>query len=170
MIDILKIVLPALLVLLTSYLLLGKMLKNEEDRRNNKLKSKIAGQTIKYKLQAYERLALVLERTTPNMLIINTITPEMNCIDLQKELMSNIRNEFSHNLSQQIYVSDDLWNSMKVVQETLLQLVISCSAQFQPTNAATDLAEKIIQVYTSAEQTPTNYAMTKLKDEVRLLI
>ena len=134
------------------------------------MKSKVAGQTIKNRLQAYERLALVLERTTPNAMILNTINPGMNCIDLQKELMSSIRNEFSHNLSQQIYVSDELWNSIKVVQETLLKLVISCSAQFPPTNAATDLAEQIIQVYASAEQTPTEYALTKLKEEVRQLI
>ena len=170
MIDILKIVLPALLVFLTAYFLLNKMLNNEVDRRNKKLKSKVAGETIKIRLQAYERLALVLERMTPNVLILNTIQPNMNCIDFQKELMNTIRNEFSHNLSQQIYVSDELWNSMKVVQETLLKLVISCSSQFPPTNSATDLAEQIIQVYASTEQTPTEYALLKLKEEVRQFI
>ncbi|MDO9152739.1 MAG: hypothetical protein Q7U47_03360 [Paludibacter sp.] len=170
MIDILKIVLPAILVLLTAYLLLNKMLSNEENRRNIKLKSKVADQTIKIQLQAYERLALVLERTTPNILILNTVNSDMNCIDLQKELLNNIRNEFSHNLSQQIYVSDELWSAVKVVQETLLKLVISCSAQFPPTNPATDLAEQMIQVYASANQTPTEYAMTILKNEVRRLI
>jgi len=156
--------------LLTAYILLNKMLNNEVDRRNKKLKSKVAGQTIKIRLQAYERLALVLERMTPNVLILNTIQPDMNCIDLQKELMNTIRNEFSHNLSQQIYVSDELWNSMKVTQETLLKLIISCSGQFPPTNAATDLAEQIIQVYASTEQTPTEFTLLKLKEEVRQLI
>ena len=170
MLDILKIVLPALLVFLTAYFLLNKMLNNEVDRRNKKLKSKVAGQTIKIRLQAYERLALVLERLNPNVLILNTIQPDMNCIDLQKELMKNVRNEFSHNLSQQIYVSDELWNSMKIVQETIIKLIISCSAQFPPTNPATDLAEQLIQVYSSTEQTPTEYTLLKLKEEVRQLI
>lgn len=170
MIDILKIILPAMLVLLTAYLLLNKMLVNEDSRRNIKLKSKVAVKTIQFRLQAYERLALLLERTTPNSLILNTISSDMNCIDLQKELMSNIRKEFSHNVSQQVYVSDELWDAIKIVQESLLKLVISCSAQFPPTNIASDLAEKIITVYSSAEQTPTDYAMTMLKDEVRQLI
>ncbi len=168
--DILKIVLPALLVLLTAYLLIDKLLRSEEKRRNFELKKDKVNTLTPIRLRAYERLILVLERTTPSTLIINVAKPHMTNLELHTELLTNIRQEFSHNLSQQIYVSDEIWNYIRGAQESLLRLVNSCAAQCNPANSATELAENIIQVYGNSEQTPTEQAINRLKDEVRIYL
>ncbi|MBP6260681.1 MAG: hypothetical protein KA370_04205, partial [Paludibacter sp.] len=108
MIEILKIVLPALLVLLTAYLLIDKLLRNEEQRRNFEIRKKNNSIVTPVRLRAYERLMLVLERTSPNTIVISTIKPGMTSFDLHTQLIENIRNEFSHNSAQQIYVSNEL--------------------------------------------------------------
>ena len=169
-IDILKIVLPALLVLLTAYLLIDKLLKNEEKRRSFELKKEKVNTLTPIRLRAYERLILVLERTTPSTLIVNVAKPHMSNLELHTELLASIRQEFSHNLSQQIYVSDEIWNYIRGAQESLLRLINSCAAQCNPANSATELAEKIIQVYGNSEQTPTEQAIDKLKKEVRIYL
>ncbi len=168
--EILKITLPALLVFLTAFFLLHKLLRNENERRKHELKLKTAPDAIKIRLQAYERLALLLERTNPATLILSVITSGMNSLELQKELLSNIRNEFSHNISQQIYISDDLWNALKTVQENLLKLVNISAEEIEKNAPATELAEKIIGVYNANSENPTIISLAMLKKEVREII
>lgn len=166
--DILKIVLPAILVLLTAYLLIDKLLSNEIKRRNFELRKESLATLTPIRLRAYERLVLVLERTTPATLILNVAKPGMTNMELHTELLAGIRQEFSHNLSQQIYVSNEIWTCIRSAQESLLRLVNTCASKCNPANTANELAERIIQVYNASDQTPTEVAIELLKKEVRL--
>lgn len=170
MLEILKIVLPALLVLITSYLMIDKLLRNEEKRRNFELAQKNVTAVMPIRLRAYERLMLVLERTSPNTIVISTIKPKMTNFELQTQLLSSIRQEFAHNVSQQIYVSNELWTAIKITQESLIQLVNSCASKTSPNENAASLAELVIQVFASSEKTPTEIATELLKKEVRILM
>ena len=169
-IEILKFSIPALLVLLTAYLLLDKMLRNEDKLRKFELTKTNSATLTPIRLRAYERLILVLERTLPANLIVNTIKPEMTNLELHTHLLATIRQEFSHNISQQIYVSDDLWVYIRSAQESLLKLINTCSAQCNPSNPGAELAEMIIQIFSSSERTPSELAIDKLKNEVRNFI
>ncbi|MBP7151601.1 MAG: hypothetical protein KBA43_02935 [Paludibacteraceae bacterium] len=167
MTEILTLLIPALLVLLTAYLLLDRLLKNEEKRRGFELFKSNYAVITPIRLRAYERLMLVLERTTPNNLILNTLKSGMTNIELQSQLLNSIRQEFAHNLSQQIYVSDELWNYISAAHESLLRLINMCASQCQPNEPASLLAQKIVEVYAASEETPTEVAILKLKEEVR---
>ncbi len=169
MIDILKIVLPALLVLVTAYVVLHKFLLNEEKDRLFELKKNNLATITPIRLRAYERLMLVLERTSPNALVVATVRPGMKALELQTKLLDTIRQEFSHNVSQQIYISNELWSAVRIAQESLIQLVNGCAGKVQAEDDAVVLAEIIIQVYASSEDTPTEQAIGLLKDEVRIL-
>ena len=94
----------------------------------------------------------------------------MTNLELHTQLLASIRQEFSHNLSQQIYVSDEVWTHIRSAQESLLRLVNSTAADCKPNDSASVLAELIIQVYNSSENTPSELAMDKLKKEVRILL
>jgi hypothetical protein len=166
--DILKIVLPAILVLLTAYLLIDKLLRSEIKRRNFELRKESLATLTPIRLRAYERLILVLERTTPTALILNVARPGMTNMELHTQLLASIRQEFSHNLSQQIYVSNEIWTCMRGAQESLLRLVNTCASKCNPDNTANELAERIIQVYNASDRTPTEVAIDLLKKEVRL--
>lgn len=170
MIDILKISLPAVFVLLTVFLLLERQQRVDLKKKQIDLKLKNGSTTLPIRLRAYERLMLVLERTAPNCLIVNTIKSGMSCIELQTQLIASIRQEFAHNVSQQIYVSTELWSASKMAQESLIQLINTCSAKLKPEDDATQLAEYIIQVYNSTEDVPTENAIELLKKEVRTLM
>lgn len=167
--EIIKITFPALLVLVTAYLLMDKMLKGEDKRRNFELHKNNVSVITPLRLRAYERLILVLERTNPNALILNAIQPEMTAFDLQKTLLSIIRQEFSHNFSQQIYVSDESWRNFRSAQESLLRLVNISASQCNPNEKATILAERIIQIFSSSDESPTEFAIKRMKEEVRTL-
>jgi len=165
--EILTPILPAVLVLITAYFLLDKLLKNDEKRRNYEIRKSNATAITPIRLRAYERLMLVLERTTPATLIVSVAKPGMTNMELHTQLLASIRQEFSHNLSQQIYISDEVWTYVRSAQESLLRLVNSSASKCNPNESASELAELIIQLYGNSEETPTEMAIAKLKAEVR---
>jgi hypothetical protein len=170
MIEILKYTIPALLVLITAYVLLDIMFKNEEKRRAFEIHKKNSSIVTPIRLRAYERLILVLERTTPNIMVVTNIKPGMTCLELQSNLINYIRQEFGHNAAQQIYVSDELWTSFRSTQESLIHLINNCASKFQAESEATKLAELIINVFASSDQTPTEISINLLKKETRILM
>jgi hypothetical protein len=165
--DIFKYVIPAFIVMMTAYLLLDKMLVNEDKRRKYDLNKKNQSTLTPIRLRAYERIMLLLERTNPGSMLINVIKPGMNCLDFQSQLLQYIRNEFEHNYSQQIYVSDELWESVKQTKENLTKLINTAAAHFQPDESASKLAEAIIRIYSEVEKNPTQVAVEILKEETR---
>lgn len=164
--EILNIAIPAVIVFLTAYVLLDRFLKNDEKRRIFELRKNNLSVVTPIRLRAYERLTLFLERTTPNVLIFNVVKPGMNCMQLHTKLLETIRQEYSHNISQQIYVSDTLWNSIAASKESLIKLINMSASRFSGDQPANLLAEYIIQVYDSSDQTPTETTLSLLKQEV----
>ena len=79
--EILKIVLPAFIVFLTAYFLLRDMLENSFRKRELELRMKTSGQITPLRLQAYERLALVLERISPQSLLMRISPHEKDAPD-----------------------------------------------------------------------------------------
>ncbi len=121
------------------------------------------------RLRAYERLTLLLERINPNSLLVNHTEAGMSCIALQSKLLNEVRREFEHNASQQIYVSELLWEELSEARESLTQLINSCAAQCKPDEPAQKLASMILEIYNTPEETAISAALRHLKEEVKEL-
>ena len=167
--EIFKIVIPAFIVMMTAYLLFDKMLVNEDRRRKAEFLKKNQSVITPVRLRAYERLALLLERTHPSAMMLQVIQPGMTCMEAQAKLLSYIRAEFDHNLSQQIYVSEELWNAVKDTHDNLIKLVNTTAQHFQPDDPATKYAEVIIRVYSEPDANPTSVALALLRTETQQL-
>lgn len=164
--NVLLVTIPAVVVFLTAYLLLDRLLKNEDRRRASELQKQDRAAVVPVRLRAYERLALFLERTQPAALMVEAVQPGMTCLQLQARLLETIRHEYAHNVSQQVYVSDELWEAVVSAKESLMGLVNTCAASCDPKAGAQVLAERIVQTYSSVSDTPSEVALSLLKKEV----
>ncbi len=167
--ELFKIVLPAFLVMMTAYLLFDRMLVNEDKRRKAELLKKHHSVVTPIRLRAYERLALVLERTHPSAMMLEVVQPGMSCIEAQGKLLAFVRAEFDHNLSQQIYVSDELWEAIKAVHDNMIKIINTTSQHFSADEPATKLAEVIIRMYSELDANPSSVALSLLKTETHQL-
>lgn len=168
--TILQFSIPAILVIAMAYMLIDKLLKNEEARRNFELVKQNQPTITPVKLRAYERLILLLERITPQNLLPNKVLPNMSAQELQSTLLNDIRKEVEHNFSQQIYVSTELWETIKNAYENTVQLINLSSGQCSEQDSAVKLATMIIQVYDSKDQTAIDIAKDFLKNEVNKML
>jgi len=165
--DVLLILIPALLVGATFYFLLKTYLKGEAERRANEYKTERQRLITPLRLQAYERIVLLLERITPSQLIMRNINLDMTALELQNALVSNIRQEFDHNLSQQLYISSNAWELVKNAREALISGINSAGSELKEDASATDLAQLIFEGELGSERSLINKALEYVKKEAR---
>ncbi|MCX6227887.1 MAG: hypothetical protein NTV75_01680 [Bacteroidia bacterium] len=163
--EILKIGIPALIVFLTAYFMFRDMIENNQKQREMELQLKNSKLILPIKLQAYERLILLLERISPQSLLMRISPHDLNVVDYQQELLSQIRHEFEHNLSQQIYVSQILWETIRRAKENLVQIINNSADEFKNDAPALVLSNKIIENYLESNDQLIANAVNTLKKE-----
>ena len=73
--DILKITIPALLVLLAAVILMRGMIRNDQEKRKHELILQNNRTVVPIKLQAYERVVLFLERISLESMLMRINSP-----------------------------------------------------------------------------------------------
>ncbi len=163
--EILKYLLPALVVFATTFYMVRKYFNDEEQKRKQQFFANNRNLTAPLRLQAYERLILFLERISPESLIIRVNKPGYTCQQLQSELTNTIRSEFEHNLSQQLYVSAGAWEMLKIARGRTIQLINMTSEKVQKDSPSINLSKAILESIVDQEKAPATDAINFLKKE-----
>lgn len=166
-IDFLKIILPATLVLYAMYLTFTSFLNKDFEKKVLELRTKNSDIILPIRLQAYERIILFLERITPNNLIIRVNNPSYSSKEFQQILLKEIREEFNHNLSQQVYVSDKSWILVKKAVEDLAIVINNASKEVSNEASGLDLAKKIFETIMQQNTDITSEAISFVKKEIQ---
>jgi len=168
-VGVLQALLPAGLVLGAVYMLLKKFFDNEERRRFYELRANNQKLILPIRLQAYERLALLLERLSINNLIMRVKRPGMSAADLQASLINEIRAEYDHNLSQQIYVSNEAWEMVITAKESVTRQINVCYSSLKDGASSIELSKAIFET-TMREEMPATYkSLIFIKEEAKQL-
>ncbi len=161
----LRYAIPSVVVFLTAYYLLKAFFQQENRRKQFDLAAERMRIALPLRLQAYERLILLLERISPNNLIMRVYRPEWSAKELQQQLVQSIRDEYTHNLSQQLYVSQETWDMINRAYEEMIGQINSLASSLDEKANAIDLSQKLLE--TDLERSATNKAMYYLKSEAR---
>lgn len=167
--DILKYVLPSVITFLTAYFLVKKFLERDYNEKLTTMKSENQKMITPLRLQAYERLILLMERTNLSDLITRTHKSEMSARMLHNELLKTIRNEFDHNIAQQLYVTNKSWDSLKTAKEETIKTINIAASHVSDTAPAMELVNVLFDIITKVERLPTEIATDILKMEARQL-
>ena len=118
------------------------------------------------RLQAYERMALFLERISPESLVLRCYRPGMDTKLLQGVMTKTIRDEWEHNLSQQVYISSEAWNRIRQAKDEMVG-VINSAAITIPDDADPARLASTIFATVAAGSNPAAPALEFLKQEMR---
>lgn len=165
--EILKYILPSVVVLLASYFAMKAFFDNEKNKRRIELRSSNQKLITPIRLGAYERLVLFLERIQPDSMLMRLQQKGMTSKDLQSDLLSLIRAEYEHNLSQQVYVTNQAWEVVKSAKENTVKIINMSAGKISPQASSFDLSKAILETVMQANKTPSTVAIEYLKNEVR---
>ena len=165
--ELLKYILPSLIVFLTAYFLVRSLLLN--DRRKEKLNIILNNQKVitPVRLQAYERMAIFLERISLENLLPRVHNKGMTNQQLQSKLVGMIKEEYDHNLSQQIYISSEIWQYIRKAKENTINLVNTQAGKIDPNAPSITLSKALLEHLMEINETPAQVALENLKKEVR---
>ena len=125
--------------------------------------------TLPLRLQAYERSVLFIERINPSNLFVRLHSPGMSAAQLHQLVLAEIRFEYQHNISQQLYISNDAWNIIKRVKEDTINLVNQSISNLHPEASAVDLSKVIFNRLSEVEENPFDLALLVLKRDIQEL-
>jgi hypothetical protein len=168
--DILKITIPSLIVLLTAWIVLNKMISNDQDKRRQDLILQNSRIVTPVKLQAYERIVLFLERISLESLLVRVSTPDMKVAQLHSALLTTIRSEFEHNLSQQIYMSPQAWEVVRNARSNMIKIINTEAEKMLSTAPGMILSQQLLEKVMEMDKEPTRAAIDYLKGEISRMI
>lgn len=168
--EILKITIPAALVFFTAWILLGKMIRNDQDRRRQEIILQNSRTIVPIRLQAYERIILFLERITMESLLVRVNKQGMTAGQLHSALLNTIRTEFEHNLSQQIYMTRQSWEVIKNAKSNTVKTINTVAEGMPETATSVDLSRGLLERVMELDKEPTQVAIEFVKSEIATLL
>lgn len=159
--------LPAVVVGLVAFYFFNMHLKAEEQRRKFLLHRENKKIAFPVRMQAYERMALFLERISPGNLLIRIKPHSEDKESYVNHLSRTIEQEFEHNLAQQIYISEECWNVIKASKNATVNNIRKTAAQ-ENVQTAADLRQNILTNLLD-QASPSDTGMAFLKKEISSL-
>jgi hypothetical protein len=132
LLELLKISIPAIVVGGTVWMMLKQYFQSQYQLRLLENKKQNSETTLPLRLQAYERLSLLCERISIPNLVARLGTDGVTVNDLRTAMLIAIRQEFEHNITQQIYVSENLWSIIKVARDNTAEIVHLIAQKLDP--------------------------------------
>ena len=121
-------------------------------------------------LQAYERMALYVDRITPQSLIGRIYQPGLLAVDMQIAMVQHIKAEYEHNVTQQIYVSAMTWEAVKTLKEQTISVINQVAVQLAPDAPAMELNKQILEVFLQAGESPAELTSQIINAEAKRLM
>lgn len=170
LLEILKYTLPSVIVFLTAYFILKQVFDKQAADSQVELRAQLIKENSKMltpvRMQAYERMVLFLERIAPSHLILRQNQPGLSTFQFQTRLIHAIREEFEHNLSQQLYISTIAWEQVVQAKEEVVRVINTAASQLKSDEPAAKLGELIINSEKALKKPIVKKAIDTLKKEL----
>ena len=169
LLQIALIILPAGAVLITVVLFLRKQSEKELRNLQFELKKERQAYFLPNRVEAYQRAVLLMERISPNSLVMRLHNPGLPAKMLQAELLQAIREEYDHNVAQQIFISPGAWELVRNSKEETTKIINIAGGQMDATSMGMDLSAKIFEIAAEVGKLPTDITVEYLKKELQEL-
>jgi hypothetical protein len=163
------IIFPAGAVLLTTIFFLRKEAAKDVQDMRAELKKQRQEYFLPSRVEAYQRAILLMERIHPNSLVMRLHNPGLPAKALQADFLKAIREEYDHNVAQQLFISLQGWQMVKNSKEETIKIINIAGNQMLATSTGMDLSAKIFEIVAEVGQLPTEITVEYLKKELQEL-
>jgi len=160
---------PSAAILLTTIYFLKRESNREVRSAQIELKKQRQEFFLPTRVEAYQRALLLMERIHPGSLVMRLHNPGLPAKALQAEFLKAIREEYDHNVAQQLFISPQGWQMVKNSKEETIKIINIAGNQMQATSMGMDLSAKIFEIVAEVGQLPTEITVEYLKKELQEL-
>ena len=164
------LIISATSLILVVYAFLRKQGQKEIILLQAELKKRNQEYFLPMRLEAYQRAILLLERIHPNSLVMRFHNPGLPARALQLEMIKSIREEYNHNVAQQLFISTEGWNMIKNSKEDIIKLINAAGDQMNTQSTGLELSSKIFEMLSQLNQLSSEISVEYLKKEFQNLL
>lgn len=168
--TILGLTIPSVVVLVAIYMMFKQYFAHQMQTYMLKSKKTRDQITLPLKLQAYERLLLMTERIELADLILRLKSPGSSAPELRAALLMGIQQEFEHNLTQQLYVSDELWQIILFAKNQTMDLISQAGVKVGQSKSGDEFVQALFELASQTNQMPAQIARKAIKTESSLYL
>lgn len=165
--NILLVLIPSGILSATVYFMISAQFENQERTRALQIRREDRKRFDNQKLQAYERLILLLERISPDALAMRVRGNYKDAESMQRGMIKTIKNEFEHNITQQLYISTEAWKLVVQAKEESIRIVNIAASKTEKDSDAVEYTRVILSLSSQLTPLPTQVAVDGLKSEFR---
>jgi len=162
-----KILIPASVVLYAAFLMVRSFIQKDIDLKKLEIRGRSIETVLPNRLHAYERMTLFLERMSPHNLLVRLNTGSIPAKEFQQILLTEVRNEYNHNVSQQVYISEEVWELIKNAKEDLIVSINDAASEMGEGASSLDLSKKVFEKTMGKAVDPLSHALSELKREIQ---
>ena len=167
--DILKFTMAGIATVYVAFYLIKPYLDKSESMQLIELKKTISNQTLPLRLQAYERIVLFVERVNPANMLVRLSEPGLSAAELYSIVATDIRSEFQHNITQQVYVSSRAWAVVTRVKDDTLSVVTNAVKALPETATGLDLSKTVLAHLSHLQDNPYEIALKIVREDMEAL-
>lgn len=167
--DILRLTISGLLVVMAAFYIARPYLDRNEKQQLISLKQTFTKEILPLRLQAYERLLLLIDRVNPTNLLIRLNNPEFSAGELHFLVLAEIKSEFQHNVSQQLYVSNVSWEIIKRIKNDTFLLMNSALKALPPEATGLEFCRLVLEQINKMENSPYDAAAILIREQAEHL-
>lgn len=168
--EIVKLTISGLLVVMAAFYIAKPYLERSEKQQLIGLKHSFTKETLLLRLQAYERLALFIDRINPINLLVRLNDQNYSAEELHYLVLKEIRNEYQHNITQQIYVSNASWQIVKRVKNDTVTLMNGAIKTMPPQANCREFSRLVLDQISRMENSPYEIAALLIHDEASQIL
>jgi hypothetical protein len=168
--EIIKIAVPALIVFFTIYTLTKQFFEKQYQLKALEYKQKQTSTTVPMKLQAYERLSMFCERIAIPSLLLRLRTENQSAAALRISMLLAIQQEFEHNITQQLYVSKNLWEIIKFARDETVMTINGVAEKIESSADGKELAGTLLNYLGAQEVAVLDKALIAIKKEASIIL
>ena len=165
LLEVLKLTIPGALTFLAAYYVLKTYLDHQGKQEQLRQQREQGKNALPLKLQAYERLSMFCERITIPNLLLRVRKEGMNAGALRLSVLLAIQQEYEHNITQQVYVSAQLWEIIKLAREESVNLISIAAQDIDNSADGKELAQRAMQLVEEQEALVVERALQAIRKE-----
>jgi len=166
--TILYMAIPYLMIGIPVLILVNWFLKQNLKSKQIEISLSMQKEMLPLRIQAYERLTILLERINPDTLILREQKQGLSNLQLHTLLLKGIRSEFEHNLAMQIYLPAKTWDLILKSRDEVIKLINTCAGEVKAEGPSMELSQKILERYSKESDFYLKQAKEALKKDIQL--
>ena len=169
LVDLLVLSFGIFAALMAVYYVLKNEIETFFDIKNRELKKESRAHLLPLRLQAHERLIVFVDRLNPANLLVRLHQQGIELATLQAGILNEIKSEYQHNITQQLYVDSVTWNVVKKLKDDTVAMINHAVNELPANSNWIELSKAVLQHMATMKENPYDLTIELIKKDIQKL-